>query len=226
MTDILIIAAHPDDEAIGCGGAMARLAREGAVIHVVSLADGVGARQAGIVPSATDLAVRRQAAERACAVLGTRPPIFGDLSDNRLDTLPLLEIIKIVEGFIEHYRPDTVFTHHAGDLNIDHRLVHQAVATACRPQPECPVRRLLFFEVASSTEWQTPGSGSVFAPNYFIDISDTLEIKRAALQAYEAEMRPWPHSRSLEGIEHLARWRGASVGLAAAEAFVLGREIF
>jgi LmbE family N-acetylglucosaminyl deacetylase len=114
-------------------------------------------------------------------------------------------------------------THHAGDVNIDHQRVHQAVVTACRPQPGHPVRTLLFFEVPSSTEWQPPGSAPAFTPNWFVDISSTLDCKLNALDAYAEELRVWPHPRSLQAVEALARWRGATVGVEAAEAFILGR---
>lgn len=221
---ILVIAAHPDDEVLGCGGTMARMTQEYITVHVAFLADGVSARKTKAEMDTTETAKRRHAAERACTVLGALPPSFDDLPDNQLDTVPLLRIAQKVEALIDHHRPDTVFTHHSGDLNVDHRCVHQAVVTACRPKPGHPVRRLLFFEVASSTEWQSPGSAPVFTPNVFIDISTTLEQKLEALRAYEAELRLWPHARSIEAIEHHARWRGASAGMEAAEAFMLGRE--
>lgn len=225
LQTILVIAAHPDDEVLGAGGALARWAAEGADVHVAFLADGVGSREVEALNTA-ELDTRRQAARQACTALGLQhAPTFDDLPDNRLDTIPLLDVTQSIEALIERLKPDTVLTHHAGDLNIDHRRVHQAVLTACRPQPGHPVRQLLFFEVASSTEWQTPGSGPTFMPNVFIDISDTMDRKRAALSAYEHEMRAWPHARSIEAVEHLARWRGASVGVAAAEAFMLGRLI-
>ena len=146
-----------------------------------------------------------------------------DLPDNRLDSVPLLGITQRVEALIEQYQPDTVLTHHAGDLNIDHRRVHQAVMTACRPQPGHPVRTILCFEVPSSTEWQVPGGGEPFVPNWFEDITETLPQKLKALEAYAMEMRDWPHTRSIEAVEHLARWRGATVGVEAAEAFMVAR---
>ena len=118
-----------------------------------------------------------------------------------------------------------VYSHWIGDVNIDHRRIHEAVVAACRPQPGHPVESLLFFEVASSTEWQTPGSAPAFQPNWFVDISATLDTKLAALAAYQAELRDWPHPRSTRGVEHLARWRGSTVGCEAAEAFVLGRHL-
>lgn len=225
QSTVLVIAAHPDDEVLGCGGTMSRFAQDEVTVYVAYLADGVGARDDQTKPNATELAQRRRAAESACAILGARPPSFDDLPDNQLDTVPLLEIARKVEALIDRHKPDTVFTHHPGDVNIDHQRVHQAVVTACRPEPGHPVRRLMFFEVASSTEWQPPGSGPGFAPNVFIDISGTLDKKLEALQLFEAELRPWPHARSLEAVQHHASWRGATAGMEAAEAFVLGREL-
>ncbi|WP_295407572.1 PIG-L deacetylase family protein [uncultured Thiocystis sp.] len=220
---ILILAAHSDDEALGCGGTIARFSGEGAEVHIAFLADGIGARAPDVVPDPMALQERRAAAEAAAYILGAASVSFDDLPDNRLDCIPLLEITQRIEALIARYRPATVFTHHAGDLNIDHRRVHQAVVTACRPQRGHPVRTLLCFEVPSSTEWQPPGSGTAFLPNWFIDIGSTLDKKLAALDAYAAELRDWPHPRSRQGVEHLARWRGACVGYEAAEAFILAR---
>ena len=142
-----------------------------------------------------------------------------------MDTVALLDITQAIESLITEHQPDTVFTHHAGDLNIDHRRMHEAVVTACRPQHGHPVKTLLCFEVLSSTEWQLPGSAPAFEPNWFVDISATLNRKMAALDAYAAELRDWPHPRSKQGVEHLAHWRGATVGVDAAEAFILGRKL-
>ena len=118
-----------------------------------------------------------------------------------------------------------VVTHHSGDLNIDHQIIHQAVMVACRPQPDHSVKRILSFEVPSSTEWNSPNVKSVFIPNWFENISDTLKLKIKALEAYGSEMREWPHSRSFKAVKHHACWRGASVGCDAAEAFMLNRFI-
>jgi N-acetylglucosamine malate deacetylase 1 len=192
-------------------------------VHVAFLADGVSSRPGHESDHVQVLATRRAAAATACRILGAQLPIFHDLPDNQLDTIPLLRITKIIEDLILNYEPDTVFTHHGGDLNIDHRRVHQAVVTACRPQPDHAVSTIFFFEVPSSTEWQAPGGGHGFEPNWFEDISSTLEKKLSALDAYAEELRAWPHPRSRNGIEALARWRGATAGVGAAEAFILGR---
>lgn len=222
---ILILAAHPDDEVLGCGGTIAKLADQGAIVHVAFLADGVFSRAGDTAAQQEELNVRRAAARKACDILGVKSVSFGDFPDNRMDTVALLDITKVVEHLIAEHQPEMVFTHHAGDVNIDHRRMHEAVVTACRPQRGHPVKTLLSFEVPSSTEWQLPGSGPIFAPNWFVDVSDTLERKLAALDAYAAELRDWPHPRSRQGVEHLARWRGATVGVDAAEAFMLGRQL-
>ena len=220
---VLIIAAHPDDDVLGCGGTIAKLASEGAVIHDAFLADGISSRDATV--RADELEARRAAAQKACDILGVTSVSFGDLPDNRMDSVALLDVTKLIERLIALHQPDTVLTHHGGDINIDHRRTHEAVVTACRPQRGHPVRTLLCFEVPSSTEWQVPGSSPLFAPNWFVDIAKTLDVKLAALDAYSAELRAWPHPRSRQGVEYLARWRGATMGADAAEAFMLGRRL-
>ena len=221
----LILVAHPDDEVLGCGGTIAKLADEGASIHVAFLADGVLSRAGDKESQQVDLQIRRASAQKACNILGVKSVFFGDFPDNRMDTVALLDITKVVEELIAKHQPEMVFTHHVGDVNIDHRRLHEAVVTACRPQLGHSVKTLLCFEVPSSTEWQLPGSAPAFTPNWFVDISDTLDRKLAALDAYAAELRAWPHPRSLQGVEHLAHWRGATVGVDAAEAFILGRQL-
>ena len=221
----LIIAAHPDDEVLGCGGTIAKLANEGVLVHVAFLADGVFSRKNGQKDQQKELNDRRAAAQQACDILGVKSVSFGDFPDNKMDVGPLLDIVKAVEELISKHQPDTLFTHHCGDVNIDHRCIHEAVVAACRPQKGHPVKKLLAFEVASSTEWQLPHSGPVFLPNYFVDISNTLDKKMAALDLYAKELRPWPHPRSRKAVEHLAHWRGATMGVDAAEAFMLGRQL-
>jgi LmbE family N-acetylglucosaminyl deacetylase len=222
---VLIIAAHPDDEVLGCGGTIARHADAGDCVHVLIVAEGATSRQAlrDRNQVADELSHLAQAAQTAGAILGVANVELLDLPDNRLDSLDRLDLIKRIEEGIARHQPQVVYVHHAGDLNIDHRRLHEAVVTACRPTPGQPVRRLLSYEVASSTEWQTPGSALSFQPNWFVDITGQWVRKRQALEAYAAEMRPWPHARSIEALEHLARWRGAQVGVEAAEAFCLLR---
>lgn len=225
--NVLVVAAHPDDEILGCGGTIARHIRDGDEVCVLIMAEGVTSRDTQRDRSAhtAELSELAQAAHAANKILGTTSLILKNLPDNRMDSLDRLDVIKIVEEFVQAQRPTIIYTHHAGDVNIDHRRIHEVMVTACRPIPGQPVSTLLFFEVASSTEWQSPISAPVFAPNWFIDISSTLDLKLEALRAYHTEMHPWPHARSVEALQHLAKWRGATVGVSAAEAFVLGRNI-
>jgi LmbE family N-acetylglucosaminyl deacetylase len=219
---VLLVAAHPDDEVLGCGGMITHHTAEGSIVNVIFLADGVTARDHA---DSAERQRRQAAAHQAANFLGIHSVQFHDFPDNRLDTVELIEIVQTVEQAIAQYQPDWVLTHHAGDVNIDHQRVHQAVVTACRPQPGHCVKTLLFFEVPSSTEWQPPGSAPAFLPNWFVDISETLPCKLKALSAYAEELRPAPHPRSIASVEALARWRGATIGVDAAEAFILGRQI-
>jgi LmbE family N-acetylglucosaminyl deacetylase len=218
---ILIVAAHADDEALGCGGTLARHVAEGDVVHAVFMSDGISSR-ADLAEG--DLELRMSAAADAHKILGLKKVTYLGLPDNRMDSVPFLDVVQSLEAVIQGIGPQVIYTHHHGDLNIDHRITHQAVLTACRPLPGSTVREILGFEVLSSTEWATPQMDP-FLPNAFIDISNFLAIKRKALQAYQVEMRPVPHSRSIEHANYLAWHRGHSIGVEAAEAFVTIRLI-
>ena len=225
MNQILEVAAHPDDEVLGCGGTIARHADSGDEVQVLIVAEGSTSRQQERDRARVrdELSALVKAAQTAASILGATGVELLDLPDNRLDSLDRLDLIKRIEESVERHQPECVHVHHAGDVNVDHRRLHEAVVTACRPTPGHVVKRLLSFEVASSTEWQPPGSAPAFQPNWFVDISDQWERKREALEVYSSEMREWPHARSIKALEHLARWRGAQVGVEAAEAFCLLR---
>ncbi len=219
---VLVVAAHPDDEILGCGGTIAWHAQRDEPVHVLILAEGATSR-----PSATSAMVTalQEASCAACETLGALEPQFAGFPDNRMDTVALHDVILRVEEVVTHISPTIVYTHHAGDLNVDHRIVNQAVVTACRPLPHHSVRAVRAFETVSSTEWSFGTRGATFSPNFFIDIERQLDLKLRALEAYVSEMRRFPHARSSENVVHLARMRGASVGLSAAEAFVTVREV-
>jgi LmbE family N-acetylglucosaminyl deacetylase len=216
---VLVVAAHPDDEVLGCGGTMARHADEGDRVHVIFVADGVGARQ---TCQAAEREVRRHAGNDALAILGAVGVHYLDFPDNRLDSLPLLDIVQVLEPLIVAIGPEVIYTHHYGDLNVDHRQVHDAVITACRPMPGSTVREIFTFEVPSSTEWASPDL-KPFLPQMRVDVSAQLERKLQALAVYSDEMRPAPHSRSLEHLRAMAIHRGHEAGMAAAEAFMVER---
>ncbi len=225
--NILVVVAHPDDEVLGCGGTIAKHHQKGDLVHTLILAEGATSRDEtrNREKRQTELSELAQAAQKAGEVLGINSLKLADFPDNRLDGCELLDLIKVVEQAISQYHPTIIYTHHGGDLNVDHQKVHQAVVTASRPLPNSMVKTLLFFEVPSSTEWQSPSCSTAFVPNWFVDITETLPLKLKALKAYQPEMRPYPHPRSLNSVEYLAKWRGTIIGVEAAEAFMLGRQI-
>lgn len=222
---VLVVAAHPDDEVLGAGATIAKYAAAGAHVHVLIMAEGLTSRDSkrDRGKRAAELDTLGRASREANEVLGVTSLELLGFPDNRMDSVDRLDITKDIERVIAEHRPTVVFTHHSGDVNIDHRQIFDAVIAACRPLPNQSVRQLLFFEVNSSTEWQPPAFAHPFVPNYFVDATATLQLKLDALKCYAGEMRPWPHSRSIAAVEHLARVRGASVGRDAAEAFVVGR---
>jgi LmbE family N-acetylglucosaminyl deacetylase len=224
---ILVVAAHPDDEILGCGGAMARHATEGDEVHILFLAEGVTARypHADLEAAAAEIEAREEMARQAAKQLGAQEPCFIRNPDNRLDMVPLIDLAKLVERKIVSVTPSTIYTHHGGDLNIDHRRVHEAVVTACRPMATHPVKSIYGFEVLSSTDWALSNAFEPFRPRLFIDIADYLERKLGALDCYEGELRPFPHPRSREAAMALAKCRGATAGCLAAEGFEVLRQI-
>jgi len=225
--NVLVVAAHPDDEILGCGGTLARHVAEGDRVQAVILAEGATARGGSRdeLADAADIEVLRLSACAAAKAIGAEPPRFEGLPDNRLDGLDRLDIIKRVETAFADLQPAVIYTHFGGDLNIDHRITSEAVLAACRPLPNATVHAVYAFETVSSTEWAPASAVIGFQPTHFVDIAAYLQNKREALGCYDTEMRAFPHSRSIEALDALARWRGASVGREAAEAFMLLREV-
>lgn len=216
---ILVLAAHPDDEILGCGGTIARHIAEGDKVYVHFMTDGVGAR--GENPQASQQ--RHTAAQAAADLLGISQLIFSNFPDNRMDSVPLLDIVKEIESSIQKISANIIYTHFSGDLNIDHQITHRAVMTACRPVSHCPVKAIYSFEVLSSTEWSHSMGEQAFIPNYIVAIDNYIQKKEAALQCYHQELREAPHSRSSEAIINLAKHRGQTHGFGFAEAFMVQR---
>jgi LmbE family N-acetylglucosaminyl deacetylase len=222
---VLVVAAHPDDEVLGCGGTIARLAQEGHDVYIAILGEGITSRYAQRAEAdRKKLEALHARSQNVADLLGAKDLFMYNLPDNRFDTVPLLDVVKIVEDLIERLEPEVIYTHHSGDLNIDHVIVHRAVLTATRPQSGQPVRAIYAFEVPSSTEWAF-GQFSAFQPNVFVDMSATLETKIEAMALYESEVRPFPHPRSPEALRALAKWWGSAAGLKAAEGFATVREV-
>ena len=217
---ILVVAAHPDDEVLGCGGTIMKHASRGDEVAVLFMTNGVGARGSDIEA----IKQRKLSAEKVKKILKIKKLIFLDLPDNQLDTVPLLEIIKKIESVIKKFNPDTIYTHYINDLNIDHEITCRAVMTASRPQPKMRLKEIFSYEILSSTEWQIDRN-SAFSPNFFNDISKEINSKIKALKSYSSEMRDYPHTRSIENQISQNKIRGASVGLKYAEAFSILRII-
>jgi LmbE family N-acetylglucosaminyl deacetylase len=223
---ILVVVAHPDDEVLGCGATMARLAREGNEIKIAILAEGITSRaRTRKEAEQSEVVELKKHAKRAASMLGVNAVSFHGLPDNRLDTVPLLEVAKVVEELIVEWQPHRIYTHHTGDLNLDHTVVSRAVMIATRPMAHCPVKGLYQFEVPSSTEWAFQQFEPVFRPNVFFDVSATLDAKLKAMACYGTETRKFPHPRSPEVLTAIARRWGSVAGVTAAEAFQLVREI-
>jgi len=224
---VLVIAAHPDDEVLGCGGTAARMVQEGSEVYIAIMGEGITSRhQQREGADAGELSLLHMHAEAAARTIGAKDVLLQKLPDNRLDSVPLLEVVKRVESLIERFQPQVIYTHHPGDLNIDHGVIHRAVLTATRPMAGQCVREIYAFEVPSSTEWAFSSVQPVFRPNVFVDISATLEAKIAAMACYETEARPFPHPRSAEALRAIATRWGSVAGCAAAEAFELVRAVY
>ena len=223
---MLVVAAHPDDEVLGCGATIARLAREGAEVHIAILGEGITSRYEKEDRADRKLLEALHAASRQVAkLLGAKDISLHNLPDNKFDTVPLLDVVKIIEDVIKEVRPRVVYTHHGGDLNIDHSITARAVLTATRPIAGCSVRELLAFEVPSSTEWAFQQYEPAFRADVFMDVQATIEVKIKAMELYEGEARPFPHPRSAEALRAIARRWGSVVGVEYAEAFSLVRMI-
>lgn len=220
---ILVIAAHPDDEILGLGATLHRfIKRHDCQSRAVILGEGITSRgkKEEAAKWKTDLEIHRNNIARAAEFIGYEGTGIYDLPDNRFDSVDLLDIIKLVESEISSFKPDIIFTHHAYDLNIDHRLTLEAVMTAARPLPEKKPMMLLAFETPSSTEWQIAEPHTAFLPNLFIPVTlQDLEAKKNAMAAYTSECREYPHPRSLKALEIIARRWGTVVGSEYAEAF-------
>lgn len=220
----LVVAAHPDDEVLGCGGTIAKSVRNGDEVYCLIMGEGVSSRyERRELAKKEELKALKAEAQKAAEILGIKKVFFKDLPDNRFDTVPLLEIIKTIEEVKEKVRPDVIYTHYQGDLNIDHRITFEAVLTACRPLPGETVRGIYSFEVPSATEWNVPDKQ--FTPNIFVDISDTFDKKIEALKAYKSEIRKHPHPRSPESLEMISKRWGFVVGGGLVEPFILIRLI-
>ena len=231
--NVLIIAAHPDDEVLGMGGTIAKHASRHDNVTIIYMATGITARRESSEQKYTiknipkkiqedwqqEIEKLRRDAKKSARLLKVKNIKFFDFPDNEMDGIHLLKVVKVIEKEIKSAKPDRIYTNHYGDLNVDHKVVDNATLAACRPA-NVPVKEILSFEVLSSTEWSYPYN---FNPNYFINIDKHLEKKISAMKLFVSEIRKFPHPRSSENIKHVARRWGSVSGFNAAEAFELIR---
>lgn len=224
--NIFIIAAHPDDEILGCGGTIAKLVKQGNTAYTLILGEGVASRYDVKTPHIDEeLDKLKKEMLKANDIVGIKQVFSAKFPDNRFDSMDLLDIVKEIEKIKDSIKPEIIFTHHFGDLNIDHQITHKAVLTATRPMKDECVKEIYAFEIPSSTEWNSFSKKTAFIPNIFFDIADTIDIKVNAMREYKSELRDYPHTRSLQHIKELAKVNGTMVGLNYCERFILIRSI-
>ena len=225
-TRLLVIAAHPDDETLGCGGTLVKAISEGAKVRILFLGEGISARfpvgQYDSKEFREQTSIRKEETEKALAVLGVKDVRYGDRLCCQFDKLPILSIVKEIEEEIQLFDPDILFTHNSSEVNIDHKIAYEAIEIACRPTNKNRLKEIYTFEVVCSGRWKFVSN---FHPNVFVDISKFWETKMKAWACYDHETREFPFPRSPKGLESLANFRGMSAGIERAEAFCLTRQI-
>lgn len=221
---ILIVAAHPDDEVLGCFGTVARFIKQGYEAYTLILGEGKTSRDEKrvIEKNKNEIAILNNEIKKANGIIGIKKVYVESFPDNRFDSVDLLDIIKVISKVKEKIKPDIIFTHYEHDLNIDHQITYKAVITATRPMQNESVKEIYSFEILSSTEWNYPLS---FSPDTYFDIEDTIGLKIQAMKAYKSELCSYPHPRSLEGINLNAKYQGMRVGQNYVEAFKVIRNI-
>lgn len=220
---ILIIAPHPDDEVLGCGGIIKKYTKNGYEVYLCIVTR-------AYTPEWSKEYINNKEKEIASSnkILGIKKTFFLDLPTVKLDTIGQKELNDLILKCIEKVKPEALYIPFGGDINKDHRLVFESSLVASRPKPKSSIKKILCYEVLSETEWgsfRAKGIKEIFCPNVYIDISDTLGDKLKAMESYKSELKEYPHPRSLAGIRVLAQKRGSESGIKAAEAFVLLREI-
>ena len=234
--NILIIAPHPDDEVLGMGGTIKKLTKNKNQVKIVFMATGIAARRSINFKNSSNYKITKNQqkviekqiatikihAKKAAKVLGVSDIEFLGYPDNEMDMISNLELTKSVEKIIQKYKPEVVYTHTPFDLNVDHISCYNAVLTATRPKKNVIVKKVISFEVPSSTEWNFT---SVFAPNTFVDISREISSKIKALECYKTEVENYPHPRSAKALQSIGNRWGTVSGYSVAEAFCLIRHL-
>lgn len=226
MSKILVVAAHPDDEILGLGGTIRKRINNGDVVDCIILGEGMTSRtEKRDQTEKSEVDKLQKDSIKAADIIGYNKMYFANLPDNRFDSINLLQIVKAVEKIMAEAKPDVIYTHHYGDVNIDHKKTFEAVLTAARPVGNEYPKEIYCFETPSSTEWAFGDEKNIFKPNVFVDIEDTINDKLKAMKCYKTELREYPHPRSLKALEIIAvRW-GTVVGKKFVEAFELVRKV-
>lgn len=220
MQKIIVIAPHPDDEILGCGGLMSKYAKEGREVYVLVITRGTPK----LYSDDRIVNVRKEALD-AHKILGVKETVFLDFHAPELDQTSLAEISMEISKVIKKLAIDTIFIPHRGDIHSDHRVVYNASIVAGRPVAGSTVKNIYAYETLSETEWAAPFGDDAFIPTHFVDVSDTFDKKLEAMSCFKSQLKPFPNSRSLEAIEALAKFRGATVGVLRAEAFMTVRTV-
>ena len=233
---ILVIVAHPDDEVLGMGGTLKKLSNKNHDIKIVFLATGISARRSEKFTNETKYKIDKSLtkkmkeqikklrldAKTALKILGIKDIEFFNFPDNEMDKISNLEITKTIESIIKKFNPEIIYTHTKNDINVDHRAIFNATITATRPTTKLNVKKVICFEVPSSSEWNF---GDTFSPNIFVEIKKELSYKTKAIEAYKTELKKFPHPRSAKALDVIAKRWGTVSGFDAAEAFELIREL-
>ena len=225
MKKIMLVAAHPDDELLGSAGTLLLYKNKGYDIKIIFLSDGESSRNINKQKKSILINQRKSQAIKISKLCKFKEPAFADFPDNRLDTIPMLTLVKFIENEIKKFKPKIIITHNENDLNIDHKLAFKAVVTATRPATKTFVKSIYCFETPSSTENNFSRIKVNFNPNLYFDISRCINQKITLLRIYKKEIKSYPHARSLEGIKVLAKYRGTQIGVKYAEAFYLLRKL-
>ena len=218
--NILILAPHPDDEVLGCGATIKKLSEEGNQVFVL-----IASRGSKRLYDQTKVEAARQEALEAHVLLGVTKTFFLDFPAPELDTVPLADISREISKVISELKINVLYLPHRGDIHNDHRVVFNAGLVAARPVGNCSVTEIYAYETLSETEWAAPFGDDAFIPTCFVNVESTLDAKMEAMQCFKSQLKAFPNPRSLETIEALAKFRGATVGFKAAEAFMIIRKI-
>ena len=226
MKKILVIAAHPDDEILGCGATLLYYKKLGYSIKVIFLSDGESSRNLKKNEKKKLIKLRSDQAKKVSKISKFLKPKFINYPDNQLDTIPILKIVQKIEKEIIRFKPSIIFTHYENDLNVDHQIAFKSVLTATRPKSKSFVRKIYCFEIPSNTDFSfKKNKNKIFVPNFYVNIEKYLKKKLELLRIYSGEMKRWPHQRSIKGIKVISNYRGSQIGVKNAEAFICIRNL-